>query len=213
MANFICFLTASLLLMFSLACVAQVPPSNKNVMDLYSGIKAQETILINGRYMNKSLIPVEEALGCSQCGGNNDCLIPCNTFYRLLHSITEIHEEHQKLQAVREQNADDKQIELLSIILNRLSNQACALLISKLGVDNFSCTYSELMKTKAKLEILFVGRKVSNILDILDMQQQELRLKNEPDRWTEELVCNITDMSLMRVINSAFGRPLLCPSS
>ncbi len=77
--------------------------------------------------MNKSLIPVEEALGCSQCGGNNDCLIPCNTFYRLLHSITEIHEEHQKLQAVREQNADDKQIELLSIILNRLSNQACAL--------------------------------------------------------------------------------------
>ncbi len=86
-------------------------------------------------------------------------------------------------------------------------------LISKLGVDNFSCTYSELMKTKAKLEILFVGRKVSNILDILDMQQQELRLKNEPDRWTEELVCNITDMSLMRVINSAFGRPLLCPSS
>ncbi len=77
--------------------------------------------------MNKSLIPVEEALGCSRCGGNNDCLIPCNTFYRLLHSITEIHEGHQKLQAVREQNADDKQIELLSIILNRLSNQACTL--------------------------------------------------------------------------------------
>ncbi len=47
MANFICFLTASLLLMFSLACVAQVPPSNKNVMDLYSGIKAQETILVS----------------------------------------------------------------------------------------------------------------------------------------------------------------------
>ena len=69
------------------------------------------------------------------------------------------------------------------------------------------------MKIKAKLEILFVGRKVSHILDILDMQQQQLRLKNEPDKWTQELVCSITDSSLNRVINSAFGRILSCQSS
>ncbi len=50
MPNVSCFITASLLLMFSLVCIAQVPPSDKHIMDLYSGIKAQETILVSYNY-------------------------------------------------------------------------------------------------------------------------------------------------------------------
>lgn len=77
--------------------------------------------------MTRPVIPVDEALGCSNCGTIAECQKNCENFHRLLHSITELHEEHQKLMVIQDQNTDDQEIELLNVILDRLSTQACSL--------------------------------------------------------------------------------------
>ena len=75
--------------------------------------------------MNMSIIPFEAALNCTRCSSDKGCRERCDTFYKLMHAMTDVHSQYEKLEALKAENSDDQEIEILNTILNRLSEQAC----------------------------------------------------------------------------------------
>ncbi len=84
-------------------------------------------------------------------------------------------------------------------------------LTSKLSADNFNCTYTELMKIKYTLELLFVTKTIGDSLEMY-AQQYNTRLQLLPEKWANELKCNITDPELLSVIKNVFSSAAVCPS-
>ena len=39
--------------------------------------------------------------------------------------MTDVHSQYEKLKALKAENSDDQELEILSVIMNRLSEQAC----------------------------------------------------------------------------------------
>lgn len=72
-------------------------------------------------------------------------------------------------------------------------------LTSKLG-EEINCTYTELVKIKAKLELLFVA---DDALNTIFNTYQKSGLSNTYDDWLEELACQVNANGL-NIINSAF---------
>ena len=72
--------------------------------------------------MDKFIIPFEAALNCTSCGSVTGCRKRCDTFYKLMHAMVDIHSQYEKLQklAMKEENSDDQELEVLSTIMNRL---------------------------------------------------------------------------------------------
>ena len=82
-----------------------------------------------------SIIPFEAALNCTRCGNNEECTQRCETFYQLMHAMTDVHSQYEKLEALKAENSDDQELEVLSIILNRLSEQACTVVSVQLSLS------------------------------------------------------------------------------
>ncbi len=108
-------------------------------------------MLPNGQYADRTIIPIDEALNCFACSSDVTCTKSCENFYRLVHAIAEVHDEYQKLTAIRDQTADDQDIEVLRIILERLSTQACSLV----SIFTYMYVYIALATIACKMEHFF----------------------------------------------------------
>ena len=65
------------------------------------------------------IIPFEAALNCTRCGNNEECTQRCETFYyQLMHAMTDVHSQYEKLEALKAENSDDHII--ISVLLVRL---------------------------------------------------------------------------------------------
>ena len=85
-----------------------------------------------GSSMSRPIIPFDEDLNCALCRTDSQCIMKCEAFYGLMHAMTNIQSQHQKLQALQELNqySDDQELQALEIILSSLSNQACTVVSS-----------------------------------------------------------------------------------
>ena len=80
-------------------------------------------------------------------------------------------------------------------------------LTSTLPTGSISCTYSELMKMKTKLELFFAAKQAKDIIRAIP----NTRLPTG-ESWINGLSCSITDEEIISVIRSAYPS-VACPSS
>ena len=71
--------------------------------------------------MNKSIIPTE-----------GETANEMTRFMKLMHSLTELHEQHQRLEALRDQNLANTELEALTFLTRRLSENACQVVRGKI---------------------------------------------------------------------------------
>lgn len=62
------------------------------------------------------------------------------------------------------------------------------------------------MKIKAKLELFFATKRISDILKMYEIEDESSSgVPFVAESWINDLVCSITDSQLLHVIRSAFG--------
>lgn len=65
--------------------------------------------------MEKSILPT----------AREDSFLPRFWKPDLLHSVTEIHEKHQRLETLKEKNSNSTELKALTLITERLTEDAC----------------------------------------------------------------------------------------